>query len=68
MTLRCLFFAESSILDFVVVLDAYLDINCVCMYFLIGMNRDLKVDGCPLKENLFRQPALLMNAKCIALP
>ena len=30
--------AESSILDFVVVLAASLDINCLHMYFMIGVN------------------------------
>ena len=30
--------AESSILDFVVVLAASLDINCLYMYFVIGVN------------------------------
>ena len=32
------FVAESSILDFVVVLDASLDIDFVYMYFMIGAN------------------------------
>ena len=32
------FVAESSILDFVVTLAAYLDINCFYMYFMIGVN------------------------------
>ena len=32
------FFAESSIIDFVVVLAASLDINCLYMYFIIGVN------------------------------
>ena len=31
----------------------------------ITMIRDLKVDGCPSKENLFGQSALLMNATYI---
>ena len=35
---RLYFVAESSILDFVVLLAAYLDINCLCMYFMIGVN------------------------------
>ena len=32
------FFAESTVLDFVVVLAASLDINCLYMYFMIGVN------------------------------
>ena len=36
------FVAESSILDFAVVLDASLDINGVYMYFMVGRNRNLK--------------------------
>ena len=32
------FFAESSIIDFVVVLAASLDINCLYMYCMIGAN------------------------------
>ena len=32
------FVAESSILDFVVVLAVCLDINCLYMYFMIGVN------------------------------
>ena len=32
------FVAESSILNFVVVLAASLDISCLYMYFMIGVN------------------------------
>ena len=32
------FVADSSVLDFVVVLDASLVINCLYMYFMIGVN------------------------------
>ena len=32
------FVADSSVLDFVVVLAASLDINCLYMYFMIGVN------------------------------
>ena len=35
---------------------------------VIPWNRDLKVDGCPSKENLFVQFALLMIAPCIVFP
>ena len=35
---RLHFVAESSILDFVVILAASLDINCLYMYFMIGVN------------------------------
>ena len=33
--------------------------------FLLCMIRNLEVDGCPSKENLFRQSALLMNTAYI---
>ena len=32
------FVADSSVLDFIVVLAASLDINCLYMYFMIGVN------------------------------
>ena len=32
------FVAESSILDFVIVLAAFMDINCLYMYFMIAVN------------------------------
>ena len=34
----------------------------------ITSSRDLKVDGCTSKENLFEQSALLMNATYVAFP
>ena len=68
MTQRCRFFRGELHVRFRGSSRCLSGHHCVCMYFFIGMNRDLKVDGCPLKENLFPQSALLMNAKCIALP
>ena len=37
-------------------------LRCVCG------SRNLEVDGCPLKENIFGQSALLMNARYIFFP
>ena len=37
-------------------------LRCVCD------SRNLEVDGCPLKENIFGQSALLMNARYIFFP
>ena len=33
-------------------------------FFLVCYTRDLKLDGCPLKEKLLTQSALLMNDVC----
>ena len=35
---------------------------------VLDYNRDLKVDGCPSKEDLFGQSTLLMNVTYIVFP
>ena len=35
---------------------------------VLGRNMDLKLDGCPSKDNLFGQSALLMNDTYIVFP
>ena len=38
------------------------------IYLIFFNTKNLEVDGCPSKENLFEQSALLMNATYIAFP
>ena len=42
--------------------------NLLLQSLIICENRNLEVDGCPSKENLFGQSALLMNATYIVFP
>ena len=37
-------------------------------YYEFNLKRNLEVDGCPWKENLFGQSALLMNATYVVFP
>ena len=38
------------------------------LYLHLQKTRDLEVDVCPSKENLFRESALLMNVTYIVFP
>ena len=44
------------------------DISHIITTLDSGKTRNLEVDGCPLKENLFGQSTLLMNVTYIVFP